>query len=146
MTPPSDDSIAGLSRRSRARRLAAAGLIVALALAAWLLLAPRQLGGRVSYMAVAGSSMEPRLHRGDLAIVRSSSGYEPGEIVAYRSPELGRAVLHRIVERKGDRYVLKGDNNDFIDPAEPEQGDMVGRLWLRVPGSKQQNHPSRIQS
>ena len=25
-------------------------------------------------------------------------------------------VLHRIIAIKGDRYVLKGDNNDFVDP------------------------------
>ena len=60
--------------------------------------------------------MQPRFHAGDLAIVRARSHYEVGHIVAYENLELGRIVLHRIIGRIGDRYVFKGDNNNFVDP------------------------------
>ena len=44
------------------------------------------------------------------------SHYKVGDIVAYRSTMLHIVVLHRIIAVKGDRYVFKGDNNDFVDP------------------------------
>jgi hypothetical protein len=35
--------------------------------------------------------------------------------------------------REGDRYVFKGDNNDFLDPTHPDRSQLVGKLWLRAP-------------
>jgi signal peptidase I len=106
---------------------------LAVAVTAWLLLAPPRLGGSTSYVTIVGSSMEPRLHRGDLVLARRASDYRVGEVVLYRSRSLGRYVLHRIVGREGDRYVFKGDNNGFLDPDRPTKADLVGRIWLRIP-------------
>ena len=36
----------------------------------WLFLGPVQLGGDTAYSVISGNSMEPLLHRGDLAAVR----------------------------------------------------------------------------
>jgi len=80
----------------------------------------------------SGVSMAPRFHSGDLAVVRPADDYKVGQIVAYRSAQLRTVVLHRIIAIKGDRYVFKGDNNDFIDPARPVRADLIGRLTLRV--------------
>jgi hypothetical protein len=77
--------------------------------------------------------MEPRFHTGDLALIRSAARYRVGDVVAYRSRLLRTVVLHRIIGRRGDRYVFKGDNNDFVDPIGPRRSDLIGRLWLRVP-------------
>lgn len=104
-------------------------LLVALA---WLALAPPQLGGQTSYVIVNGNSMEPGMHRGDLAIVRQSSSYEPGDVVTYRHPQIG-PVIHRIIDRDGARYVFQGDNNDFIDSYHPAQQELIGKLWIHVP-------------
>ncbi|MGH3103507.1 MAG: signal peptidase I, partial [Gaiellaceae bacterium] len=101
--------------------------------AAWVLLAPTGLGGSMSYAIVHGSSMEPRFHRGDLVLLRAADEYRVGDIAAYRSPDLGRTVMHRIVEQDGDRYVFKGDNNDFLDSSEPQRVSFEGKLWLRIP-------------
>ena len=49
-------------------------------------------------------------------MVRPADDYKVGDIVAYRSTMLHVVVLHRIIAIKGDRYVFKGDNNDFVDP------------------------------
>ena len=46
--------------------------------------------------------------------------------------ELHLVVLHRIIAAKGDRFVTKGDNNDFVDPDHPPQRDVVGKLTFRV--------------
>ena len=118
----------------RALRLTAGAVGIAALVGAWFLVAPRALGGRLSYVVVArGTSMEPAFHTGDLALVRASDTYSPGQVVAYRSRDLGSTVLHRIVERDGDGYVLKGDNNDFLDPEHPTVDDILGALWIRVP-------------
>jgi signal peptidase I len=100
---------------------------------AWLIAGPAQLGGATTYVTTHGISMQPRLHTGDLALVRPAAQYRVGDIVAYRSSVLRRVVLHRIIGRDGDRYVFKGDNNSFVDPVHPHRDEIIGRLWVRVP-------------
>jgi signal peptidase I len=121
-------------RASLLTKIAAGGLGLLLLAAGWFFLAPRQLGGAASYAAISGVSMEPRLHAGELAILRERSSYHVGDVVGYRNAQLHRIVLHRIVRQNGDRYVFKGDNNDFLDPGVARQSDMVGELWVAVPG------------
>ncbi|MGI9658911.1 MAG: signal peptidase I [Gaiellaceae bacterium] len=119
--------------RSTALRALAGVLGVALIAGAWLLFGPKQLGGPVTYALIQGNSMEPMLHASDLAVVRSKSSYEVGDVVAYHSAELDRLVLHRIVERDGDQFILQGDNNDFLDSAQPTQEQIAGELAFSVP-------------
>jgi signal peptidase I len=99
---------------------------------AWIFLMPVPFG-RASYVVTSGISMQPLFHAGDLAVVRAADDYQVGDVVAYRSRYLHTIVLHRIVAREGDRYLFKGDNNDFVDPEQPMRSQLVGTLWLRVP-------------
>ncbi len=107
-------------------------MTLALVIVAWVTLAPTRLGGQVAYVIVDGNSMEPGMHRGDLAVVRRSHAYAEGDVVTYRHPGIG-PVIHRIVGRNGERYTLKGDHNSFLDSFEPAQADIVGKLWFHVP-------------
>lgn len=100
----------------------------------WLALAPTQLGGSSTYVTTYGTSMEPALHRGDLAIVRAQSSYRVGDIVAYRSASLHTIVLHRIIGRDGERFVFKGDNNTWVDTDRPSAEALVGKMEMRFPG------------
>ncbi len=119
-----------MTAHARWKLCAAAIAVVGFAL----VLAPSQLGGPATYLITSGSSMHPQLQPGDLVVVRERSAYEIGDVVAYRSPLLESTVLHRIVARNGDRFVLKGDDNEFVDPEEPTNSELLGRLWVRVPG------------
>ena len=111
-----------------------AGLVGLVAVVlAWAFLAPAQFAGSTSYAIVDGSSMQPVLERGDLGLLRPQDAYEVGDVVGYRSAALGRVVLHRIVGRDGERYVLKGDANGFRDAERPTADQVVGRLWVTVP-------------
>jgi signal peptidase I len=127
-------STALMKRRILTRLLAGiAGLL--LVAAGWFYLGPAQLGGTTSYAVIVGNSMEPLLHRGDLAVARSQGSYRPGDVVLYDSPQLGAKVLHRLVRIERGRYVLKGDNNGFVDSERPTEGRLVGKLALTVPAA-----------
>jgi signal peptidase I len=116
-------------------------LLVLGGLGAWfLLLGPAGLGGPVSYVCVSGSSMEPGLETGDLAIVRHSDRYQRGDVVAFRIPEgepgEGGLVIHRIVGGSSETgFVTQGDNRLRPDSWRPAENDIVGNLWVTVPGA-----------
>jgi signal peptidase I len=100
---------------------------------AWLVFAPTAIGGSAAYVIVNGNSMEPCMRRGDLVIVRRAARYEVGDVVTYRHPTIG-AIIHRIVDRHGERFVLQGDNNPWLDSYHPSAAEIVGREWLHIPG------------
>jgi signal peptidase I len=114
----------------RAARISAA---VALLLAAAWLFWPINLGGGTIYVSTHGISMEPRFHTGDLGVLRASDHYAVGDVVAYNSPTLKTTVMHRIVALDGNRFVIQGDNNSWLDPDRPTQDLILGKLWFRVP-------------
>jgi signal peptidase I len=101
----------------------------------WFYFAPAPLGGSTSYVVTHGVSMEPHFHTGDLALVRSQGSYHVGEVVAYHNKELHTIVLHRIIGRDGSRYIFKGDNNDFVDFEHPAASQLIGALWIHIPGA-----------
>jgi signal peptidase I len=106
---------------------------IALVLAAVWLFWPLALGGSTTYVATHGISMEPRFHTGDLGILRSADTYSVGDVVAYRSKSLDTVVMHRIVAMDGDRFVIQGDNNSWLDEDHPSQDQVLGTLFLRIP-------------
>ena len=120
-------------RRVGVRRTLAASAVLAAVVAAWVLLAPRALGGSTTYLAVSGNSMEPRLESGDLVLLRTAKTYGPSDVVAYESDLTNRVFVHRIVRREGNRFVLKGDANSFLDSARPAPSAIDGKLWFAVP-------------
>ncbi len=111
------------------------GALLALVLSSlWFVFAPASVGGSSSWVVTDGISMEPRFHAGDLVLVRAQSSYRVGEIVAYHSNAFHTVVLHRIVGRAGGRFIFKGDNNNFVDFEHPERSQLIGALWLHLPG------------
>ena len=104
-----------------------------LALLVWVMFAPAQLGGRVTYVIVDGNSMEPNFQSGDLLLIRNRSDYGIGDAVTYRDADLGKFVFHRIIDLGLDRFVLQGDNNTWIDPYQPTREEIIGKLWVHIP-------------
>ncbi|MCL4232767.1 MAG: signal peptidase I [Dehalococcoidia bacterium] len=131
------------TRRTLLASLGSAMTLV-LVIVAWVAFAPTKLGGQVSYVIVSGNSMEPGMHRGDLAVVRRSHSYTEGDVVTYRHPEIG-PVIHRIIGREGERFVFKGDHNDFIDGHRPLESELIGELWFRVPSAGRLMRPLQEQ-
>lgn len=102
----------------------------------WLFFAPTSIGGPTSYITVQGISMQPNLYTGDLVILHAQGEYGIGDAVAYRAKNMADAVvIHRIIEEDGDRFILQGDNNNFIDEYHPTNEDILGKQTLRIPAA-----------
>ena len=124
----------GSHRRLAIRHSITVGLLVTVAIvAAWLtFLRPTWLGGPAGYVIVAGVSMEPAFHTGDLAITQRQPSYAVGDVIAFETE--GGVVIHRIVG--GDAaagYQVKGDNRDLADVWQPRPDSIGGKVWLMVP-------------
>lgn len=122
----------------RTVRAAVLGVGVLLAVVWFLLLRPQALGGPAAYITVAGVSMEPTLHAGDLVIMTRAEAYEAGDVVAYRVPQgdaaAGRHVIHRVIGGGANGgYLLQGDNTPAPDRWRPTEDDMIGRQLVAVP-------------
>lgn len=117
-----------------ARRLAGPLALAALAALTWALLALSPF----SVVVVAGESMEPVLHGGDVVLLRERAAYAAGDVVAYRVPSgepgAGLVVIHRVVGGSAaEGFITRGDNETGRDPWRPGPADVLGRRALVVP-------------
>lgn len=128
-----------ISGHRLARSVVVTVLGIALAAGLWSLLGPTALGGRASYVVTDGISMLPTFRADGLVVTRAEDSYRVGEVVAYHNLQLHAVVMHRIVAvhhgPDGDRFVMKGDNNDFRDDYHPRRSDVVGREWVYWAGA-----------
>jgi signal peptidase I len=89
---------------------------------------------QLSYVVTDGTSMNPVYYTGDLVFVTKADSYHVGQIAAYHGQSPGQRVLHRIIGGNGSTgFVMKGDNNESIDPLHPRAEEMIGRAVLHVP-------------
>jgi GNAT superfamily N-acetyltransferase len=68
-----------------------------------------------------GFSMFPFIRDRDVITLASLKSVGPGDVVAFRHPHSGKLAVHRILEKKADGFLIKGDNipePDGIIPAE----------------------------
>jgi signal peptidase I len=116
-------------------------ILAATLFAAWyLLLGPAVIGGPATYVVVDGTSMQPTLVDGDLAIVRRSDAYAVGDVIAFQlpdgDPDARGLVIHRIVGGSAkDGFVTQGDNRSGQDPWRPVPADIVGSVWITAAGA-----------
>ncbi len=64
-----------------------------------------------------GYSMHPAIKDGDKIVIVPPGEALPGigDIAAFVQPETGNLIIHRIIERRGNLYLLKGDNAAAAD-------------------------------
>ncbi len=92
--------------------------------------------GREVVLRAKGNSMLPFIRNGrDSVVLKKSDSLEVGDIVLVRLP--GGFVMHRIIERDGDRFRMMGDGN--IRGTESfRREDVLGKvIWIvREDGSR----------
>jgi len=107
-------------------------IMVPLAIYLW----PSALGGSTIILIVEGHSMLPTILPGSLVIARQAPEYSVGEIVAYvMSSGAGaeKNVVHRIIEKTDNGFVIRGDNNPVKDPGVYTNADILGKVIFATP-------------
>jgi signal peptidase I len=93
-----------------AASLGAAGVAIALARAAFLL------------VTVRGDSMSPTLHDGDRVLVRRSRRIRAGQVVVFATVRHQRAdpqwLVKRVTEVEGEQFTVAGDNPRSLGSAQ----------------------------
>ena len=78
---------------------------------------------------VRGYSMFPFIRDGDVVTVGPwrPSRFSHGQVLAFRNPSSEDLCVHRVVARKGDSLLLRGDAADQADGLVPSDG-VLGRV------------------
>ena len=96
---------------------------------------PSFLGGDTEFTILSGKSMLPTIPSGSLAITKKAFDYEVGEIVAFVQKEGGvtKVVVHRIIEKVENGFIIKGDNNPENDPGTIPPEKIIGKVIFVTP-------------
>ena len=81
-----------------------------------------------------GTSMLPDIEPGDLLIVYRADVYNEQDVISFATGE-NFITTHRIIDKKDNSYITKGDNNSFVDSREVHDGQIYGKLVLIIPGA-----------
>ena len=79
----------------------------------------------------SGKSMLPTLFPGEIIYVRPiSSSPSPGDVVLFALPSTNCWIAHRVIGRKGNNLITRGDNKYFCDSAPVRVDDVLGTVVL----------------
>ena len=71
--------------------------------------------------------------KGDALIISSPDNLGVGDIVVYVNPNVGYAIIHRVINVTGDGYITKGDRNPAPDPWIVEEEWIKGKSLFLIP-------------
>lgn len=83
---------------------------------------------------VTSNSMSPTFNTGSLVVITPENSYEKDEIITYQKGQYERNIVtHRIVEKKDEGLITKGDANAVADdtPVPPE--NVHGKVIFSIP-------------
>lgn len=90
--------------------------------------------GNFKSLVVMSGSMEPKIHVGSVAIVKSSEDVRIGDVITFKDPrDPKNLITHRVVEDKEGIFKTKGDANNASDNWEISKKDIVGKFLFSVP-------------
>lgn len=97
---------------------------------------PSDLGGKATWVAVSGDSMEPNLETGDVLYLWNGGNWEVGDIVVYYMEEDGKSgnIAHRLIAgNKEDGWTAMGDNREQPDPWLIPDANIKGKMVFYIP-------------
>lgn len=79
-----------------------------------------------------GFSMYPFVRNRDVVTLSPLSNVELhlGDVIAFTRPETGKLIVHRVIGKRGDSFLIKGDNLPGVDGLIPK-ANILGRV-IRV--------------
>ena len=84
--------------------------------------------GRAQIYRTETGSMETDIHASDYVLIFDKKNYEIGDIVTYKRGKY--YITHRIIKKKGDKVITKGDANNTEDKATSVK-NIVGKVIYR---------------
>lgn len=81
----------------------------------------------VSVLQVSSGSMENELKIGDIILIKECNEYKVNDIITY-NVDNEYLVTHRIIERNGNSFTTKGDNNNVIDSKSVLKENIEGKV------------------
>ncbi len=82
---------------------------------------------------IMSGSMEPTLSTGDHVVFHRQENYELDDVVVYYDETDGAFVVHRIVGKSGDQFIVQGDYNPECDPNPVKVENIQGKVVLAIP-------------
>ena len=76
---------------------------------------------------VETGSMEDGIHAGDYILIYRKPTYRVGDVVTFTKK--GYYVTHRIIKKKGNKVITKGDANNTVDD-EINVKNIVGKVFI----------------
>ncbi len=82
---------------------------------------------------VLSGSMEPELHPGDVTIIvnKNKVNLNKNDVITFKTDN--SIITHRIIEKKDEGYVTKGDNNNVIDSFIVKPENIIGKVVFHIP-------------
>ena len=95
--------------------------------------------GFISIRGVLSDSMAPKINIGDLVVSANWVTPTPGDAAIYRQRDVGgvirQDVVHRVINiSSSGEYQFKGDNNVSADALAVPKSDIIGTVFLKIPG------------
>ena len=82
---------------------------------------------------MVGDSMLPELKPWDMVFFVKTNNIQVGDIIIFENSK-GIDVIHRVIKIRDDRYITKGDSNQWYDWNENvTQNDIRGKMIFRIP-------------
>lgn len=108
-------------------------------LAIFTLLKYTERGDGLRIVTITTGSMAPVIQPGSVVVSTSPGILKIGDIVNYKElnflshTETGRVITHRIIDRKANGYLTKGDSNRYPDPVLVEPKYILGKVTYIIP-------------
>lgn len=92
--------------------------------------------GTETFTVMATGSMKPIFDETSVLLTEGAKfeDLKVGDIVLYRHPKLGVPVAHRLIEKSGDRFWVKGDANGKADNVYVTRENYMRRVYAVIYG------------
>ena len=79
-----------------------------------------------TYFVVATGSMSGTIEVDDIIFVKITKNVKNNDIITFKNKD-GDIITHRLIQKKGDKYITKGDVNNVVDEAITEK-QIIGKV------------------